>query len=82
MLFEEVIPHLNKMATVYYKNKRRRTGFIFTDSVKKQRSEIYFVTMMRGRKLIETPRAKDMEKLKRVTERIPLSEIERIRTSR
>ena len=84
MLFEEVIPHLNKVATLYLVNNRRRTGWLFIHSVKRRQTdsveEVYFVTVARGRKLLQTPRAKDQEKLEQVKQRIRLCDIIRIRS--
>jgi hypothetical protein len=82
MLFEEIIPHLNKLATVYLAGNRRKTGWIYIDSSLKNVDEeqVYFITVIQGRKLIEVPRAKDLEKLEKLRESIPLSEIVRIRS--
>ena len=85
MRFEEIIPHLNKIATLYLSDNKRRVGWLFVDASCKEKDEeepraVYFVTMFKGRRMLETPRAQDLEKLERVRERIPLSDIVRIRS--
>jgi hypothetical protein len=81
MLFEELIPHLNKIATLYLTNNRRRVGWLFTDSAANEsQEEIYFINVMKGRRMLEAPRATDLEKLKKVREKIPLNDIVRVRS--
>jgi hypothetical protein len=81
MVFEEILPHLNKLAALYLTNNRRRVGWLYTDSSNKVKKdqEIYLITM-KDRQLIERPRAKDLEDLEKVREKIPLNEIVRIRS--
>jgi hypothetical protein len=85
MRFEEIIPHLNKIATLYLADNRRRVGWLFVDASSKENDEdtpeaVYFVTMFKGRRMLEAPRAQDSEKLERIRERIPLSDIVRVRS--
>jgi hypothetical protein len=76
MVFEEIIPHLNKIARLHLVHNRRKIGWLFADaSVTRSQQEIYFLNIMRGRRLIESPRAQDLERLEKIKERIPLSEI-------
>ena len=82
MLFEEIIPHLNKVVSLQLTHNRRRVGWIFKDSSSKEsQEEIYFINVTKGRRMLEAPRAQDLEKLEKVRERIPLREILRVRSA-
>jgi hypothetical protein len=81
MRFEDLIPHLNKISTLYLTNNRRRVGWLFSDSASnKSQEEIYFINVIKGRKMLESPQAKDLERLEKVREKIPVSEIIRVRS--
>jgi len=80
MLLEEILPHLNKIARLYLVNNKRRVGWLFMNSAGDETGEIYFVNIMKGSKMLETPYEKDIEKLKNTMEKIQLSDILGIRS--
>ena len=86
MNFEDIIPHLNKISTLYLKNNKRKVGWLFSDpderKSEKQLSEIYFVCVQKGKKLTEAIEKNDIKRLSEDHERIPLKEIIRIRSSK
>jgi len=86
MGFDEITPHLNKIATLYLKNNKRKVGWIFMDHSSRQLGkamhEIYFISVQKGKKLIEALERNDHEKLEPFRETIELREIERIRSSK
>jgi hypothetical protein len=83
MLFEEIIPHLNKLASIVLINNRRRVGFLFLDpqalEVNGGSDVVYFLTVMKSRRLLESAEP-NLEKIKELREEIPLSEIRKIRS--
>jgi hypothetical protein len=83
MLFEEIIPHLNKMASIYLVNNKRKVGYIFADSsaaAEGDREVVYFLTVMKSRKLVSLMEGPNFEKLEKISEEIPISEIRKIRS--
>lgn len=80
MLFEEIIPHLNKMASIYLVDNRRRVGYIFADFSEGDREVVYFLTVMKSRKAISLLEDSDFKKLEEISEEIPVSEIRKIRS--
>ena len=86
MKFEEITPHLNKIATLYLRNNKRKVGWLFLeknvnathDSV----GEVFFVNVQKGRKLIQFMHSEDQSALEPVRETIPVREIIRIRSSK
>lgn len=86
MRFEDIAPHLNKIATLYLKNNKRKVGWLFTESLDRMPSdpvaEIYFVNIQKGRKLIKSIDDIDLNALEPVSECIPVNEIVRIRSSK
>jgi hypothetical protein len=86
MKYEEILPHLNKIATLYLKDNKRKVGWLFMgehvyDYIPKK-GEVYFVNVQKGRKLIHATQEDDMRKLQAVRESIRLNDIVRIRSSR
>ena len=86
MNFEDIVPHLNKIATLYLKNNKRKVGWLFADpderAAEKQLSEIYFVCVQKGKKLTDAIEKNDVKRLRQDHERIQLKEIIRIRSSK
>jgi len=86
MKFEEITPHLNKIATLYLRNNKRKVGWLFLE--KKEHSpsemvgEVFFVNVQKGRKLIQFMHSEDQSALMPVRETIPVREIIRIRSSK
>jgi hypothetical protein len=84
MVFEEIIPHLNKLASVYLVNNKRRTGYIFADTSADEgngsREIVYFLTIMRGRHLSSLEIGLDLEKLEKLREEIRVCDIVRIKS--
>jgi hypothetical protein len=82
MLFEEIIPHLNKMASVVLMNNKRKVGFLFLDlqtlEENKYSEVVYFLTVMKSRQLLRAE--PDIEKIKEQREEIPLSQIRKIKS--
>ncbi len=86
MNFEDIVPHLNKIATLYLKNNKRKVGWLFSDpderKSEKQLGEIYFVCVQKGKKLTDAIEKNDIKRLREDHERIQLKEIIRIRSSK
>ena len=86
MTFEDILPHLNKISTLYLKNNKRKVGWLFTDpderKALKQVTEIYFVCVQKGKKLTDAIEKNDIKRLQEDHERIPMKEIIRIRSSK
>jgi hypothetical protein len=84
MLFEEIIPHLNKMASVYLVNNRRRTGYLFADTSALvggvSREVVYFLTVMKSHKVLSLIEENNFEKIEEMREEIPVSDIIRIKS--
>lgn len=85
MSCEEITPHLNKISTLYLKDNKRKVGWIFLDKplTHKDIPElVYFISVQKGRKLIEALETGNTKILEENGEVIPVSLIERIRSSR
>lgn len=86
MRFEEITPHLNKIATLYLRNNKRKVGWLFLDNTDRTPSdpigEVFFVNVQKGRRLIHIVTTNDLSALEPVREIIPLQEIIRIRSSK
>jgi hypothetical protein len=88
MKFEELAPHLNKIATLYLKNKKRKVGWLFVDTDDKIPEqpliEVYFVSLQKGRKLTNVLEKNDVKALAQSQhhEKILLNEIVRVRSTK
>lgn len=88
MKFEEILPHLNKIATLYLINNKRKVGWLFVYTEERTSSQtlnyVYFVCVQKGRKLTEALETNDFQKLSESEhhEKIPLKEIVRIRSTK
>jgi hypothetical protein len=85
MGFDELTPHLNKIATLYLKNNKRKVGWIYIDfqnNDTRSLEEICFISVQKGKKLITALENNDPKTLEPFREIIPLGEIERIRSSK
>ena len=85
MKFEEITPHLNKIATLYLRNNKRKVGWLFLEKNEHAPSdmgEVFFVNVQKGRKLIQFMHSEDQSALKPVRETIQVREIIRIRSSK
>jgi len=86
MKFEEITPHLNKIATLYLRNNKRKVGWLFLDNKDHSDSdmigEVFFVNVQKGRRLVQFMHSEDQSALKPVRETIPVREIIRIRSSK
>ena len=86
MNFEEITPHLNKIATLYLRNNKRKVGWLFLDNTDRSPEdpigEVYFVNVQKGRRLVQFMHAEDQSPLEPVRESIPVREIIRIRSSK
>lgn len=85
MGYEDITPHLNKIATVYLKDNKRKVGWIFLDndlSEEDALEEISFISVQKGRKLIYALETGDHKILEPYREVIPVEQIERIRSSK
>ena len=83
MKLEEITPHLNKIATLYLKNNKRKVGWVFIDAddpqAKELLKEVYFVCVQKGRKFLDDIESNNTKQLTN-HEKIPLQEIVRIRS--
>jgi hypothetical protein len=85
MRFEEITPHLNKIATLYLRNNKRKVGWLFVgkeDSLPGDHHEVFFVNVQKGRRLVQFMHSEDQSALEPVRETISLKEIIRIRSSK
>ena len=86
MGFEEITPHLNKIATLYLKNHKRKVGWIFIDQTSRQNQkvleEVYFISVQKGKKHQRALEKMDHAELEPHCEKIPIEIIERIRSSK
>ena len=86
MKFEEITPHLNKIATLYLRNNKRKVGWLFLDKAGRLPTdpvgEVFFVNVQKGRRLIHFVHSDDQSALEPVRETIPVREIIRIRSSK
>lgn len=86
MKFEEITPHLNKIATLYLRNNKRKVGWLFVDKAEHSPNdhigEVFFVNVQKGRRLIQFMHSDDQSALEPVREKIPVREIIRIRSSK
>lgn len=85
MGYEDITPHLNKIATLYLKNNKRKVGWIyleFREVSSEPLREICFISVQKGKKLISALENNDPKTLEPFREIIPLMEIERIRSSK
>lgn len=84
MGFDEITPHLNKVATLYLKNNKRKVGWIFVDHAGGGSSmqEIYFISVQKGKRLINALENLDHKVLEPFREVIPVTMIERIRSTK
>ena len=82
MKIEEITPHLNKIATLYLKNNKRKVGWVFIDSDNPAGdllNDVYFVCVQKGRKFLDAIESNNTKELTS-HEKIPLKEIVRIRS--
>ena len=85
MSCEEITQHLNKVATLYLKDNKRKVGWIFVEKeVGKEEDldEICFISIQKGRKLIYALETGDTKVLEPFREVIPVNDIERIRSTK
>ena len=86
MKFEEITPHLNKIATLYLRNNKRKVGWLFLDNSEPLPNdsvgEVFFVNVQKGRRLVQHMHSSDQSALEPVREIIPVREIMRIRSSK
>lgn len=85
MGFDEITPHLNKIATLYLKNNKRKVGWIYVENENKMNAalkEIYFISVQKGKRLINALENRDLKILEPFREAIPVTDIERIRSSK
>jgi len=85
MSCEEITRHLNKVATLYLKDNKRKVGWIYIDNPPSEEEvlqKIYFLSIQKGRKLIYALETGDTKALEAHSEVIAVEEIERIRSSR
>src|SRR5690242_2560809 len=86
MNFEDLIPHLNKLATLYLRGNKKKVGWLFLGSLpngnKQHIKEVYFVNVQKGKRLVHALDTEDQSELKTVSESIEIKEIVRIRSSK
>ncbi len=86
MGIDDITPHLNKIATLYLKNHKRKVGWIFIDQLSKMNqklmNEVYFISVQKGKKFQGSLEKQDHTELTEHCELIPIGQIERIRSSK
>jgi hypothetical protein len=84
MSCEEITQHLNKIATLYLKDNKRKVGWLFVEkknTPEEELQEICFISVQKGRKLIYALETGDTKALEPYREVISVDDIERIRSS-
>jgi hypothetical protein len=82
---EEITQHLNKIATLYLKDNKRKVGWLYIDkkyAAEDELEEIYFISVQKGRKLIYALETGDTKALEPFSEVISIDDIERIRSTK
>jgi hypothetical protein len=85
MGFDEITPHLNKIATLYLKNNKRKVGWIFIDqelNTTMPLEEVFFISVQKGKKYQKALEKLDHQVLQPHCEKIAIDMIERIRSSK
>ena len=88
MNIEEILPHLNKIATLYLTNNKRKVGWLFLDSEIESSAPayqiVYFVCVQKGRKLTQALENNDIKAItaSQCHEKIPLHQIIRVRSTK
>ena len=86
MGLDEITQHLNKIATLYLKNNKRKVGWLMIDNYVRHQerddSIIYFISVQNGKKMLGELERQDHQALEPFREAIPLELIERIRSSK
>ncbi|MFM7216467.1 MAG: hypothetical protein ACKO7B_06695 [Flavobacteriales bacterium] len=85
MSCEEISQHLNKVATLYLKDNKRKVGWIFVEKETGENEdlqEVCFISIQKGRKLVYALETGDTKALEPYREIIPVDEIERIRSTK
>ena len=86
MGLDDITPHLNKIATLYLKNNKRKVGWLFIENEMKPAEKpdqiIYFISVQKGKKLLTELEKRDHKALEPYREEIPVALIERIRSSK
>jgi hypothetical protein len=85
MGFDEITPHLYKIATLYLKNQKRKVGWLFIDHRVKENEmplkEVFFLSVQKGKKFHDALNKRDNSILAQYSEVIPIELIERIRST-
>ncbi len=83
---DEITPHLNKIATLYLKNNKRKVGWIFIDQALRMEQqpleEVFFISVQKGKKHQKALEKQDHKELEPHCEKISIEMIERIRSSK
>jgi hypothetical protein len=85
MSCEEISQHLNKVATLYLKDNKRKVGWIFVEKETgedEDLQEVCFISIQKGRKLAYALETGDTKALEPFREIIPVDDIERIRSTK
>ena len=85
MSCEEISQHLNKVATLYLKDNKRKVGWIFTDKEighEESLTEVFFISIQKSRKLTYALETGDTKALEPFKETIQVNDIERIRSTK
>ncbi len=85
MQSEDITPHLNKIATLYLKNNKRKVGWIYLTEVEESSvimEQIQFISVQKGKKMIQELESQNIKALEPFSESIPLDLIERVRSSK
>ena len=85
MGYDDITPHLNKIATLYLKGNKRKVGWIFVDRTQANSTppaEISFISVQKGKRLLEALENRETEALEPFREVLPVMMIERIRSSK
>jgi iron-sulfur cluster repair protein YtfE (RIC family) len=84
MRYEEVTPHLNKISTLYLRNNKRKTGWLFADAQNHiiGNEKILFVNVRKGRKMKQAHQPIEKINTELEPEQILVDDLVRIRSSR
>ena len=84
MIYEEIIPYLNKIVRVNLKNRKRKIGWLIMDHYHQfsdtPLKEVHCVNVRLGERNLQSNKTLDLKKLKSQAETFQIEDISKIRS--